>query len=84
MKSDAAMLNLEDGATPIRNPSTAAEDARLASLISLDGILKQVKVFIFIWFLLFLMLLRLVVRGARNRKFELSFDLTGYNEANLC
>ncbi|KAL2246658.1 kinesin-like protein KIN-14B [Sesamum indicum] len=43
MKSDAAMLNLEDGATPIRNPSTAAEDARLASLISLDGILKQVK-----------------------------------------
>ncbi|KAL2521761.1 Kinesin-like protein KCA1 [Forsythia ovata] len=43
MKSDAAMLNLEDGASPIRNPSTAAEDARLASLISLDSILKQVK-----------------------------------------
>ncbi|CAA2967651.1 kinesin KCA2 [Olea europaea subsp. europaea] len=43
MRSDAAMLNLEDGASPIRNPSTAAEDARLASLISLDSILKQVK-----------------------------------------
>lgn len=45
MKSDASVLTLEDGATPIRNPSTAAEDARLASLISLDGIMKQVKVF---------------------------------------
>lgn len=45
MKSDVVMLSLEDGAAAIRNPSTAAEDARLASLISLDGILKQVKVF---------------------------------------
>lgn len=44
MKSDSEMLNLEEGAAPIRNPSTAAEDARLASLISLDAILKQVKV----------------------------------------
>ncbi|KAG6385738.1 hypothetical protein SASPL_154616 [Salvia splendens] len=43
MKNDAEMLNLESGAAPIRNPSTAAEDARLASLISLDSILKQVK-----------------------------------------
>ncbi|XP_042017628.1 kinesin-like protein KIN-14B [Salvia splendens] len=43
MKNDVEMLNLESGAAPIRNPSTAAEDARLASLISLDGILKQVK-----------------------------------------
>ncbi|KAG8373431.1 hypothetical protein BUALT_Bualt11G0023600 [Buddleja alternifolia] len=43
MKIDEAMLTLEEGASPIRNPSTAAEDARLASLISLDGILKQVK-----------------------------------------
>ncbi|KAA8530763.1 hypothetical protein F0562_005469 [Nyssa sinensis] len=42
MRSDAALLTLEDG-SPIRNPSTAAEDARLASLISLDSILKQVK-----------------------------------------
>ncbi|KAF8404705.1 hypothetical protein HHK36_009593 [Tetracentron sinense] len=43
MRSDTALLTLEDGGSPIRNPSTAAEDARLASLISLDGILKQVK-----------------------------------------
>ncbi|XP_013628865.1 PREDICTED: kinesin-like protein KCA1 isoform X1 [Brassica oleracea var. oleracea] len=43
MKSDAALLNLEEGSFPIQNPSTAAEDSRLASLISLDGILKQVK-----------------------------------------
>lgn len=44
MRNDAALLTLEDGGPPIQNPSTAAEDARLASLISLDGILKQVKV----------------------------------------
>ena len=44
MRTDAALLTLEDGSPPIQNPSTAAEDARLASLISLDGILKQVKV----------------------------------------
>ncbi|RVX23809.1 Kinesin-like protein KIN-14B [Vitis vinifera] len=43
MRSDIALLTVEDGGSPIRNPSTAAEDARLASLISLDGILKQVK-----------------------------------------
>ncbi|XP_059439959.1 kinesin-like protein KIN-14B [Corylus avellana] len=43
MRSDVALLTLEDGASPIQNPSTAAEDARLASLISLDGILKQIK-----------------------------------------
>lgn len=45
MRSDVALSTLEDGASPIQNPSTAAEDARLASLISLDGILKQIKVF---------------------------------------
>lgn len=44
MKNDIALLMLEDGGSPIKNPSTAVEDARLASLISLDGILKQVKV----------------------------------------
>lgn len=44
MRSDVALLTLEEGGSPIRNPSTAAEDARLASLISLDGILNQVKV----------------------------------------
>ncbi|KAL6220166.1 hypothetical protein ACLB2K_007923 [Fragaria x ananassa] len=43
IRSDAALLTLEDGGPPIQNPSTAAEDARLASLISLDGIVKQVK-----------------------------------------
>ncbi|KAJ4825348.1 Kinesin-like protein KIN-14A [Turnera subulata] len=43
MRSDAALLTLEDGGSPIQNPSTAVEDARLASLISLDGLLKQVK-----------------------------------------
>ncbi|XP_062100325.1 kinesin-like protein KIN-14B [Humulus lupulus] len=43
MRNDAALLTLEVGGSPIQNPSTAAEDARLASLISLDGILKQVK-----------------------------------------
>lgn len=45
MRSDVALLTLEEGGSPIRNPSTAVEDARLASLISLDGILNQVKVF---------------------------------------
>ena len=48
MRSDIALLTVEDGGSPIRNPSTAAEDARLASLISLDGILKGVKVFTFL------------------------------------
>jgi hypothetical protein len=43
MRSDVALLTLESGGSPIRNPSTAAEDARLASLISLDGIMKQLK-----------------------------------------
>ncbi|KAJ1399539.1 P-loop containing nucleoside triphosphate hydrolase [Sesbania bispinosa] len=43
MRSDVALLTLESGGSPIQNPSTAAEDARLASLISLDGILKQIK-----------------------------------------
>ncbi|XP_009414028.2 kinesin-like protein KIN-14L isoform X1 [Musa acuminata AAA Group] len=43
MRSDTALLTKEEGGSPIRNPSTAAEDARLASLISLDAILKQVK-----------------------------------------
>ncbi|CAN4126770.1 unnamed protein product [Withania somnifera] len=43
MRSDMAILTLEDRSSPVRNPSTAAEDARLASLVSLDGILKIVK-----------------------------------------
>lgn len=44
MRSDAALFTLEEGTSPVQNPSTAAEDSRLASLISLDAILKQVKV----------------------------------------
>lgn len=44
MRSDGAFLALQDGGSPIRNPSTAAEDARLSSLITLEGILNQVKV----------------------------------------
>ncbi|OIW14324.1 hypothetical protein TanjilG_21464, partial [Lupinus angustifolius] len=44
IRSDIALLTLENGGSPIQNPSTAAEDSRLASLISLDGILKQIKV----------------------------------------
>ncbi|XP_031397257.1 kinesin-like protein KIN-14B isoform X2 [Punica granatum] len=43
MRNDEALLALEGGGSPVRNPSTAAEDARLASLISLDSILKLVK-----------------------------------------
>ncbi|KAI4325682.1 hypothetical protein MLD38_031060 [Melastoma candidum] len=43
IKADEGLLMLEGGSSPIRSPSTAAEDARLASLISLDGMLKQVK-----------------------------------------
>ncbi|KAB1201915.1 Kinesin-like protein KCA1 [Morella rubra] len=43
MRGDIALLTLEDGGSPIQNPSSAAEDARLASLISLDGIMKQIK-----------------------------------------
>ncbi|WVZ81961.1 hypothetical protein U9M48_029284 [Paspalum notatum var. saurae] len=43
MRTDTALLTKEEGGSPIRNPPTAAEDARLASLMSLDNILKQVK-----------------------------------------
>ena len=44
MRTDTALLAKEEGGSPIRNPPTSAEDARLASLISLDNILKQIKV----------------------------------------
>ncbi|CAL0312999.1 unnamed protein product [Lupinus luteus] len=43
IRSDVALLTLENGGSPIQNSSTAAEDSRLASLISLDAILKQIK-----------------------------------------
>jgi hypothetical protein len=44
MRTDTVLLTKEEGGSPIQNPPTAAEDARLASLISLDNILKKVKV----------------------------------------
>ena len=48
MRTDTALLTKEEGGSPIRNPPTSAEDARLASLISLDNILKQIKVWYFV------------------------------------
>lgn len=50
MRGDAALSTLgSGGGSPIRNPPTAAEDARLASLISLDGMLKEIKVLPFLF-----------------------------------
>lgn len=43
LRNDMTLLSKEEGGSPISNPSTAAEDARLASLLALDEILKQVK-----------------------------------------
>lgn len=77
IKGDDVILNMEDGATTIANPSTAAEDARLASLISLDSIMKQVKVFIRLYLWGFILLYETLVSTV------ICF-LTGYNEANLC
>lgn len=45
MRADVALLTKEEGGSPLRNPSTASEDARVASLISLEDILKQAEVF---------------------------------------
>jgi len=75
MRSDSALLTLEDGGSPIPNPSTAVEDARLASLISLDGILKQVKV-------CFTCSVCLIPKNDKHVTFE--YLLTGYNKAVLC
>lgn len=44
MQNNIALLTTEDGASPIRYPSTDTEDARVASLLSLEGILKQAEV----------------------------------------
>lgn len=44
VRTDVALLTKEQGGSPLRNPLTSAEDARLASLISLDYILRQVEV----------------------------------------
>lgn len=43
VRSDIALLTKEQGGSPLRNPLTSAEDGRLASLISLDYILRQVE-----------------------------------------
>jgi hypothetical protein len=82
MRSDIALLTLEDGASPIQNPSTAAEDARLASLISLDGILKQIKVLTFLK-TSFLIYLIIELVGAETSNI-ITIYLPGYNEAILC
>lgn len=44
MRSNVALLSKEDGSSPTRNPSMDAEDARVASLIALEDILKQAEV----------------------------------------
>lgn len=44
MRTDVSLLTKEDGGSPTRNPSTATEDARVASLISLEDIYKQTEV----------------------------------------
>nr|AMS24254.1 kinesin 14-V protein [Marsilea vestita] len=43
MRSDVALLTKEEGGSPIRNPSTASEDARIASLMSLEDIVKHAE-----------------------------------------
>lgn len=48
MRTDVSLLTKEDGGSPTRNPSTATEDARVASLISLEDIYKQTEVNLFL------------------------------------
>ena len=43
------MDSKEEGGSPIRNPSTASEDARIASLMSLEDILKQAEVSVMVF-----------------------------------
>ncbi|CAM6083934.1 unnamed protein product [Calypogeia fissa] len=43
MRSDVALLTKEEGGSPFRTPSSANEDARVASLVSLEDILKQAE-----------------------------------------
>ncbi|KAH7307185.1 hypothetical protein KP509_22G049000 [Ceratopteris richardii] len=45
MRADVSLLTKEEGGSPIRNPSTASEDARIASLMSLEEIVKQADEF---------------------------------------
>ncbi len=44
MKTDEALLSKDEGGSPPSNPSTATEDTRVASLISLEDIYKQAEV----------------------------------------
>jgi hypothetical protein len=44
MKTDEALLTKDEGGSPPSNPSTATEDTRVASLISLEDIYKQAEV----------------------------------------
>ncbi|KAJ7519392.1 hypothetical protein O6H91_20G036500 [Diphasiastrum complanatum] len=43
MRTEVALLAKEEGGSPFRTPSTASEDARVASLISLEDIAKQAE-----------------------------------------
>jgi len=43
MKTDEALLTKDEGGSPPSNPSTATEDTRVASLISLEDIYKQAE-----------------------------------------
>eukprot|EP00249_Psilotum_nudum_P024264 c29136_g3_i1 orf=1113-5150(+) len=43
MRLDVALLTKEEGGSPVKNPSTATEDARIASLMSLEDIVKQAE-----------------------------------------
>lgn len=44
MRTNPALLTKEDGGSPTRNPSMDTEDARVASLITLEDIYKQSEV----------------------------------------
>lgn len=54
MRTNVALLTKEDGASPTRNPSTDTEDARVASLITLEDIYKQAEVHLFSTSIIFL------------------------------
>ncbi|XP_024538534.1 kinesin-like protein KIN-14L [Selaginella moellendorffii] len=43
MRTDVALLTKEEGGSPLRNPPTATEDARLASLISIEEIVRSAQ-----------------------------------------
>jgi len=53
MRTNVALLTKEDGASPTRNPSTDTEDARVASLLTLEDIYKQAEVHLFFTSIIF-------------------------------